>query len=129
MDEMNGRILRPHENIIDFDLPLDFVDHPDEGCELANSCLQCSFPRCIREEKNGETRWLKQERAREMARLLNSKEKSVKELSAMFGISPRTLYRELKMHRDEKSSSAGRRKQKKFISGMKTGTNKGGNRK
>ena len=129
MDEMKGRILRPHENIIGLDLPPEFCEYRDEGCELANSCLHCPFPICIPEETRGETKWLKQERSREMARLYSSKEKSVKELAAMFGVSSRTTYRELQTRRNSKSSSKSRRKLKKFVSRMKTGRNRGGKRK
>ena len=31
------------------DLPPEFCIYTDEGCELAESCLECPFSRCIEE--------------------------------------------------------------------------------
>ncbi|MBI4188794.1 MAG: hypothetical protein HY529_06275 [Chloroflexi bacterium] len=81
------------------DLPPEYCQYHDEGCELAGSCLNCPFPRCIYDEPGGKQRWLKRVRAREMVRLHIKEGKKVKELSEMFGISERTVQRDLRAQR------------------------------
>jgi len=78
------------------DLRPEFCRYRDEGCELAESCLNCPFAKCIYDEPGGKQRWLKRLRAREIARLHVIDGKKVKELSEMFGISQRTVQRALK---------------------------------
>lgn len=77
------------------DLPPEYCRYQDEGCEFANSCLDCPLPRCVYEEPGGEQHWLKRLRAREMARLFTDEGKTVKELASRFGISQRTVQRAL----------------------------------
>ena len=81
---------------VELDLPPEYTRYRDEGCDLANSCLDCPFTRCIYDEPGGKQRWLKRLRAREMARLF-TKGKGVKELAMMFGVSQRTVQRALKV--------------------------------
>ena len=78
------------------DLPPEYCRYRDEGCELADSCLKCPFPRCIYEQPGGKQRWFKKLRDREIARLLSSEGKGVQELAMMFGISQRTIQRALR---------------------------------
>ena len=80
----------------ELDLPPEYCHYRDEGCELADSCLECPFPKCIYDEPGGKQRWLKKLRAREMARLFTDNGKRVKELAQMFGVSQRTVQRALK---------------------------------
>jgi DNA-binding transcriptional ArsR family regulator len=80
----------------EIDLPPEYCHYRDEGCELADSCLDCPFPGCVLEEPGGKRRWLKKLRAGEMVRLFISEGKGVKELAQMFGVSPRTVQRALK---------------------------------
>jgi hypothetical protein len=78
-----------------FDLPPEFCRYRDEGCELAGSCLECPFPRCLLEEPRGRQRWLKESRDREISRLY-AEGKRVKELAETFRVSQRTIQRALK---------------------------------
>ena len=81
---------------IELDLPPEYCHYRDEGCDLADSCLNCPFTRCIYDEPGGKQRWLKRLRAREMARLF-TEGKGIKELALMFGVSQRTVQRALKV--------------------------------
>jgi len=80
----------------ELDLPPEYCHYRDGGCEFADSCLNCPFPRCIYDQPGGKQRWLKQARDREMARLFTTEGKAVKELALMFGVSQRTVQRVLK---------------------------------
>ncbi len=86
---------------IESDLPPEYCHYRDEGCELADSCLHCPLPQCIYDQPRGRQRWLKKLRAKEMARLFTTKDKGIKELAEMFGVSQRTVQRALKIDRDE----------------------------
>ena len=81
---------------VELDLPPEYCHYRDEGCELAESCLNCPFAKCIYDEPGGKRRWLKRLRDREMARLFTSDGKGIKELAQMFGVSQRTVQRALK---------------------------------
>ena len=81
----------------ELDLPPEYCHYRDEGCDLAHSCLNCPFTRCIYDEAGGKQRWLKRLRAREMTRLFTTEGKEIKELALMFGISQRTVQRALKV--------------------------------
>ena len=78
------------------DLPPEYCRYRDEGCELADSCLDCPFPQCIYEEAGGMQHWLKKMRNREIARLFSKEGKVVKELASKFGLSQRTIQRALR---------------------------------
>ena len=80
----------------------EFCSYRDEGCELADSCLNCPFDRCIYDEPGGKQVWMRRLRDREIARLHISEGKKVKELSEMFGVSERTVQRALKAARRRK---------------------------
>ena len=80
----------------DLDLPPEYCHYRDEGCELAESCLNCPFPQCIYDEHGGRQRWLKKMRNREIALLFAREGKGVKELAQMYGTSQRTIQRALK---------------------------------
>ena len=82
---------------IELDLPPEYCHYQDEGCDLADSCLNCPFAGCIYDEPRGKQRWLKRLRAREMARLFTTEGKGVKELALMFDVSQRTVQRALKV--------------------------------
>jgi hypothetical protein len=77
------------------DLPPEFCRYKDEGCELAESCLKCPFPRCIYDEPRGKQRWLRQVRDHEIKKRF-VKGTGTKELGIMFGLSRRTVQRALK---------------------------------
>ncbi len=84
-------------NEVELDLPPEYCHYRDEGCDLADSCLNCPFTRCIYDEPRGKQRWLKKMRAREMVRLFTTEGKGAKELALMFGVSQRTVQRALKI--------------------------------
>ena len=101
MSEMGEREAEPlnEENSScerELDLPPEYCHYRDEGCDLADSCLNCPFPQCIYEQHGGRQRWLKKLRDREIARLFSSEDKGVKELALMFGVSQRTVQRALR---------------------------------
>jgi len=83
------------------DLPPEYCHYRDEGCDLADSCLNCPFPRCIYDQSGGKQRWLKRLRDREIVRLANTEGKGVKELAMMFRLSQRTVQRALKRVKNE----------------------------
>lgn len=86
---------------IEYDLLPEYCQYRDEGCEFADSCLNCPLPRCVYDEPRGRQRWLKRQRDREMVSLFRSGGKGVKELALMFGVSQRTVQRALKGIRNE----------------------------
>ena len=77
------------------DLPPEYCRYKDEGCELAESCLNCPFPRCIYDQPRGKQRWLKQVRDHEIKKLFD-KGSGSRELGVIFGLSRRTIQRALK---------------------------------
>jgi AraC-like DNA-binding protein len=78
------------------DLPPEYCQYHDEGCEFAQSCLNCHLPICVYDESGGKQRLLKRRRAAEMARLFTVEGKSIGELAQIFGVSSRTVQRALK---------------------------------
>ena len=80
---------------IGIDLPPEYCHYQDEGCELADSCLNCPLPKCIFDEPRGKQRWIKSERDKQIVRLLKEG-KGETELAAIFNISRRTVQRALK---------------------------------
>lgn len=86
---------------IGYDLPPEYCRYRDEGCDLAGSCLDCPFPKCIYDEPGGRQRWLKRLRDREMMNLFSCEGRGVKELAFMFGVSQRTVQRVLGRTRHE----------------------------
>jgi AraC-like DNA-binding protein len=93
-DELNLEKEEATEN--EPDLPPEYCHYRDEGCEFADSCLNCPFPQCIYDEPRGKQRWLKGLRNREIAGLFSSRGWGVKELASLFGLSQRTIQRALK---------------------------------
>ncbi len=80
----------------ELDLPPEYCHYRDEGCEFADSCLNCPLSKCIYDEPGGRQRWLKRQRDRHIARLFTTEGKRAKELALMFGLSQRTVQRALK---------------------------------
>jgi hypothetical protein len=85
----------------DLDLLPEYCRYRDDGCEFADSCLNCTFPECIYAQPGGRQRWLKGLRDKEVLRLFSGQGKGAKELGVMFGVSQRTIQRILKRARDE----------------------------
>ena len=78
------------------DLPPEYCQYKDEGCDLADSCLNCPFSQCIYEQPRGRQRWLKKARDREITRIFTGEGKGVKELALVFEVSQRTVQRALR---------------------------------
>lgn len=100
----------PGDPEVEKDLPPEYCHYRDEGCDLAESCLNCPFDECIYDKPGGKQRWLKKARTAEMARLFTSEGKGVKELADIFGVSRRTVQRALKsaLGSDNRRDSDGR---------------------
>lgn len=77
------------------DLKPEYCHYRDEGCEYAQSCLECPFPQCLYDEPRGRQRWLKELRDKEIKKLFDTGWK-IKELALLFGVSQRTIQRALK---------------------------------
>ena len=80
---------------IEPDLPPEYCHYRDEGCEFADSCLNCPFSKCIYDQPGGRQRWLKSSRDREIVKLFTAGGEGVKELALRFGVSQRTVQRAL----------------------------------
>ena len=78
------------------DLPPEYCHYRDEGCEFADSCLNCPLTKCIYDEPGGKQHWLKRQRDKQIVRLFTVEGKGIKELALMFGLSQRTVQRTLK---------------------------------
>ena len=83
------------------DLPPEYCHYRDEGCDLADSCLNCPLSECIYDQSGGKQRWLKRQRDREIVRLFSTEGKGVKDLALIFGLSQRTVQRALKRAKNE----------------------------
>jgi len=88
------------------DLPPEYCQYHDEGCEFAQSCLNCHLPVCVYDEPGGKQRLLKRRRAAEMARLFTGEGKSIGELAQIFAVSNRTVQRALKAAFGDKTLKA-----------------------
>ena len=89
--------MEPEENVeTEIDLPPEYCRYRDEGCELAESCLDCPFEECVYDEPGGKQRLVKNSRNKEMAKLFTGEGKKVKELAEIYGVSQRTVQRALK---------------------------------
>ncbi len=76
------------------DLPPEYCDYRDEGCDRAPSCLDCPFPRCLYEVPHDRRRWVTRTRNGGMARLRREGWK-IGELAVLYGVSERTVQRAL----------------------------------
>jgi AraC-like DNA-binding protein len=79
------------------DLPPEYCQYHDAGCEFAQSCLNCHLPICVYDEPGGKQKLIKRRRAKEMAQLFTGEGKSIRELAQVFGVSTRTVQRALKV--------------------------------
>ncbi len=85
---------KPIDNVdLELDLLPEFCHYRDEGCELAQSCLRCPFPRCVHDGSRGQSGKIKSIRDRQIIRLHNRKKKTVKELAVQYRLSVRTIKR------------------------------------
>ncbi len=68
----------------DLDLLPEYCRYRDDGCEFADSCLNCPFPDCIYDQPGGRQQWLKTLRDREVLKLFTAQDKGARELAVMF---------------------------------------------
>jgi DNA invertase Pin-like site-specific DNA recombinase len=79
------------------DLPPEFCQYRDQGCEFAHSCLNCPLPVCVYDEPGGKTRLFKRKRQADMAQLFIKEGKNIRELAKIYKVSRRTVQRTLKV--------------------------------
>jgi hypothetical protein len=90
---------------MELDLPPEYCHYRDNGCEFADSCLNCPFPECVYAQPGGKQRWLRGVRDEAVLRLFTTQGKGVKELALMFGVSRRTIQRILKRAKDKSTKN------------------------
>jgi hypothetical protein len=79
-------------DMLEEDLPPEFIRYRDEGCEYGAKCLDCPFTKCLYEEPGGKERYFKSRRNMEI--LKQSREgKPTREIAVIFGVSERTVQR------------------------------------
>jgi len=69
----------------------EFTKYKDTGCDLAVSCLDCPFPKCIL-DNGGKDHYFIKKRDSEIVRL-RAEGKTYKELCLMFNVRLRTIQR------------------------------------
>jgi len=75
----------------DLDLLPEFCRYQDDGCEFADSCLNCPFPECIYAQPGGRQQWLKKLRDKEVLQLQTSQGKgdiSLLDIGCQLNFSP-----------------------------------------
>ena len=88
------------------DLPPEYCQYHDEGCEFAESCLNCPLPVCVYDEPGGKRMFLNRRRAAEIASFFNRESKSTGEVAKILGVSRRTVQRALKLEKMRESTTA-----------------------
>ncbi|MFH1652107.1 MAG: hypothetical protein ABID87_08435 [Chloroflexota bacterium] len=89
-------MVKEHDPAVETDLPPEYCHYRDEGCELADSCLNCPLAKCVYDEPGGKQRWRKRLRDRDIVRLFSEEKQGVRELARFFRLSERTIQRALK---------------------------------
>ncbi len=67
----------------------------DTGCEMAASCLDCPFERCLEDEPSGAFRYIKARRDATIARMVREG-KGTRQIARETGVSQRTVQRAIK---------------------------------
>lgn len=83
------------DKVRESDLPPEFCQYRDEGCEVEPSCLSCHLPRCIHDDP-ARSRELKHRRRDDEVRWAHKTGANVAALARRFQISRRTVYRILR---------------------------------
>jgi DNA-binding NarL/FixJ family response regulator len=73
----------------------DVVDCQDKGCDLAPSCLDCPFERCLEDDPRARQNLLRQRRDRTILEL-RDEGKDSREIARLLGVSPRTVQRAIR---------------------------------
>ncbi len=86
------------KNVCD-DLPPEFCQYRDEGCDVEPSCLACQLPRCIHDEPSQSRRLKHRQRDNEIRRAYRQGS-PIPGLIQRFHISRRTVYRILQRSKE-----------------------------
>lgn len=78
------------------DLPPEYCEYRDRGCDLYPTCLGCPLPRCRYDEPGGRRGVTKDRRDIEVRRQRSLEGRSIAELAGAFGLSKRTIQRILR---------------------------------
>lgn len=70
----------------------DVLDYEDRGCDLAPSCLDCPFDRCLEDEPDARQKLLRDRRNRTI-KDMHREGRSSREIARLLGVSPRTVQR------------------------------------
>ena len=73
----------------------DVVECQDKGCDLAPSCLDCPFDRCLEDDPRARQNLLRQRRNRTISEL-RDEGKDSREIARLLGISQRTVQRAMR---------------------------------
>lgn len=73
---------------------LEYEYYPDNGCEVAPSCLNCPLPKCVEDVPKGKFYWKKNEQVKEITKLF-CEGRNTKEIASLLNISYRTVIRAL----------------------------------
>lgn len=65
---------------------------PDTGCQVASSCLDCPFERCLEEEPAGRFRYVRAQRNAAIAQMVREG-KGTRQIAGEMGLSQRTVQR------------------------------------
>jgi hypothetical protein len=98
-EDTNREVTSADESL---DLLPEFCVYQDEGCELAASCLECPYPRCIEELPRGRSKWTRKYRDREILRLHLKKKMPVRDIASRLNISIQTVYNVIYHQRGER---------------------------
>ncbi|AKG53015.1 hypothetical protein DGWBC_0328 [Dehalogenimonas sp. WBC-2] len=85
------------------DLPPEFCHYADEGCKLAESCLNCPFPMCYHDDPALFRRQQAERRNEEMFRLRQCG-KSLADIAAALGLKRGTVIRGIAQHAQGQSN-------------------------
>ena len=80
------------------DLPPEYCQYRDEGCDLAPACLECPLPTCIYDLPRGKQKRRSELRSEGIA-TLRAQGRSTREIAQAFGVSTRTVQRILSRQR------------------------------
>ena len=70
----------PEKQNDELDLPPEYCHYRDNGCEFADSCLNCPFTKCLYDEHGGRQHHIKRLRNEELLRLFTAEGKGIREL-------------------------------------------------
>jgi len=91
---------------LNWDLLPEEFPYEDAGCEMASSCLECPYPKCLEDEPRGKQKHSRRSRD-ESIREMRREGKSVAEIATIYDVSKRTVSRALERTADPGASVRG----------------------